>query len=187
MEFQLSYFKSAKMMLSKCFTRYVSIFGKLSTGYRTGKGQFPFQSQRKAITNNVHTTTQLHSSHTLAKKYSKSSKMGFNDHEPPNVQAGFRKGRGTRDQIDNIHWNIHFCLPTTPMPLTVWVIKNCGKCLRRWEYQNTLPASWEICMQVNKQQLKLDMEQQTGPNWERSSQGCILSTCLCNLYEDYIM
>ena len=109
------------------------------------------------------------------------------NHEPPNVQAGFRKGRGTRDQIDNIHWNIHFCWLTTPMPLTVWVIKKCGKFLRRWEYQNTLPASWEICMQVNKQQLKLDMKQQTGPNWERSSQGCILSTCLCNLNEDYIM
>ena len=47
-------------------------------------------------------------------------------------------------------------------PLTVWIITNCGKFLKRWEYQTTLPASWETCMQVEKQQLELDMEQQTG-------------------------
>ena len=48
------------------------------------------------------------------------------------------------------------------MPLTVWITANYGKFLKRWEYQTTWPASWEICMQVKKQQLKLDMEQQTG-------------------------
>ena len=47
-------------------------------------------------------------------------------------------------------------------PLTVWITTNCGKFLKRWEYQTTLPASWEICMQVKKQQLEPDMEQQTG-------------------------
>ena len=44
----------------------------------------------------------------------------------------------------------------------VWITTNCGKFFKRWEYQNTLPASWEIYMQVKKQQLELDMEQQTG-------------------------
>ena len=53
-------------------------------------------------------------------------------------------------------------LSTTPKPLTVWITTNCGKFLKSWEYQTTLPASWEICMQVKKQQLELDMEQQTG-------------------------
>ena len=53
-------------------------------------------------------------------------------------------------------------LLTMPKPLTVWITTNCGKFLKRWEYQTTLPAFWEICMQVNKQQLELDMEQQTG-------------------------
>ena len=53
-------------------------------------------------------------------------------------------------------------LLTMPKPLTVWIIKNSGKFLKRWEYQTTWPASWEICMQVKKQQLELDMEQQTG-------------------------
>ena len=49
-----------------------------------------------------------------------------------------------------------------PNPLTVWITTNCGKFLKRWEHQTTLPDSWEICMQVRKKQLKLDMEQQTG-------------------------
>ena len=49
-----------------------------------------------------------------------------------------------------------------PKPLTVWITTNSGKFLKRWEYQTTWPASWEICMQVSKQQLELDMEQQIG-------------------------
>ena len=55
-----------------------------------------------------------------------------------------------------------YALLTTPKPLTVWIKTNCGKVFKRWEYQTTWPASWEICMQVNKQQLELDMEQHTG-------------------------
>ena len=53
-------------------------------------------------------------------------------------------------------------LLTTPKPLTVWITTDCGKFLERWEYHTTLPASWKICMLVKKQQLELDMEQQTG-------------------------
>ena len=52
-------------------------------------------------------------------------------------------------------------LLTKPKPLTVWITKNCGKFLKRWEYQTTWPASWEICIHVKKQQLELDMGQQT--------------------------
>ena len=55
-----------------------------------------------------------------------------------------------------------FVLLTMPKPLTVWITTNCGKFWKRWEYQTTWPASWEICMQVRKQQLELDMQQQTG-------------------------
>ena len=90
----------------------------------------------------------------------------------PDVQAGFRKGRGTRDQIANISWiiekvrefqkNIYSALLTMPKTLSVWITINCGKFWRRWKYQTTWPASWETCMQVRKQQLELDMEQQTG-------------------------
>ena len=77
MEFQLSSFKSWKMLLLKCCTQYASKFGKLSSGHRTGKGQFSFQSQRKVMPNNAQTTTELHSSHTLVKECSKFSKPGF--------------------------------------------------------------------------------------------------------------
>ena len=57
---------------------------------------------------------------------------------------------------------IKHVLLSMPKPLTVWITTNCGKLFNRWEYQTTWPASWEICMQVKKQQLELDMEQQTG-------------------------
>ena len=60
-------FKSLKMMLWKCCTQYASKFGKLSSGHRTGNGQFSFQSRRKAMPKNAQTTAQLHSSHTLVK------------------------------------------------------------------------------------------------------------------------
>ena len=53
-------------------------------------------------------------------------------------------------------------LLTMPKPLTVWITINYGKFWKRWEYQTTWPATWEICMQVRKQQLEVDMEQQTG-------------------------
>ena len=108
------------MMLSKCCTQYVSKFGKLSSGRRTGKGQFSFQSQRKAMPKNAQTTTQLHSSHTLVMlKILQARPQQYVNCEFPDVQARFRKGRGTRDQIANIHWimkkarefqkNIYFC------------------------------------------------------------------------------
>ena len=94
------------------------------------------------------------------------------NHELPDVQAGFRKGRGTRDQTANIHWtikkarefqkNIYFFFIDYTKAFTVWIKTNCGKFWKRWEYQTTWPASWEICMQVKKQPLELDMEQQTG-------------------------
>ena len=93
------------------------------------------------------------------------------NHELPDVQAGFIKGRGTRDQIANICWimekagefqkNIYFCFIDYTKAF-VWIRTNCGKFFRRQEFQTTLPAFWEICMQVKKQQLELDMEQQTG-------------------------
>ena len=56
-------------------------------------------------------------------------------------------------------------LLTMPKPFTVWITTKCGKFFKRWEYQTSWPASWEICMQVRKQQLGLDMEQQTGSKW----------------------
>ena len=96
----------------------------------------------------------------------------FMNCELPDVPAGFRKGRGTRDQIANILWiiekatgfqkNTDFWFIDYAKHLTVWITTNCGKFWKRWEYQTTRLASWEICVQVKKQQLELDMGQQTG-------------------------
>ena len=71
--------------------------------------------------------------------------------EHSDVQAGFRKGRGTREKIANICWifekekefqkNIYFCFLTMPKPLTVWITIKCGKFWKKWEYQTTWPAS----------------------------------------------
>ena len=96
-------------MLLECCTQYASKFGKLSHGHMTGKGQFLFQSQRKAMPKNVQTTIQLCSFHMLTKYYLKSFKLGISQYmnqELSGVQAGFRKGRGIRDQIASIHWII---------------------------------------------------------------------------------
>ena len=88
---------------------------------RTGKGQFSFQSQRKAMPKNAQSTTQLHSSHTskVMLKILQARLQKYVNREPPDVQAGFRKGRGTTDQIANMCWiikkqessrkNIYFC------------------------------------------------------------------------------
>ena len=91
------------------------------------------------------------------------------NHELPDVQAGFRKGRGTRDQIVNIRWvikkarefqkNIYFCFIDYAEAF-VWITAN-WKILQEMGISTTWPASWEICIQVKKQQLELDMEQQT--------------------------
>ena len=93
------------------------------------------------------------------------------NHELPDVQAGFKKGRGTRHQIANICWitekarefqkNTYFCFIDYAKAFDCVDHKKLWKILR-WEYQTTWPASWEICMQIRKQQLELDVEQQTG-------------------------
>ena len=110
------------MILRKCCTQYASKFGKLSSGHRTGKGQFSFQSQRKEMPKNGETTAQLHSSHSLANNAQNYLNQTSTVHDPwtSDVQAGFSKGRGTRGQIVNICWiiekarafqkNIYFCL-----------------------------------------------------------------------------
>ena len=162
-------------MLWKCCTQYASKFGKLSSGHRTGKGQLSFQSQRKAMPKNAQTTTQLHSSHILIKLCSKFSKPGFSNmwtvnflmfklvlekaEEPeiklPTSVGSSKKKESSRKTSTSV-------LLTVPKPLTVWITTNCRKFWKWWEYQTTWLASWKICMQVKKQQLELDMEQQTG-------------------------
>ena len=92
--------------------------------------------------------------------------------ELPDVQAGFRKGRGIRDQTANICWiiekarefqkNIYFYFIDYTSAFDCVIATNWGKFSKRWEYQPTLSVSWEIYICVKMQQLELDMEQQTG-------------------------
>ena len=131
----------------------------------------PKERQCQRMLKLPHNCSILHTSKVMLKILQIRLQQYLNN-ELPAVQTGFRKGRGTTDQIANIHWitekakefqkNIYFCLLTMSKPLTVWITTNCGKFFKRWEYQTTWPASWEICMQFKKQQLELDMEQQTG-------------------------
>ena len=109
------------------------------------------------------------------------------NHELPDFQAGFRKGRGTRSNCQHLlnHWKSKR-VPEKHLFLLywlcqsfdcVWITTNCGKFFKRWEYQTTWPVSWEICMQVRKQQLELDVEQ-TVPNQERSMSSLYIVTLL---------
>ena len=96
----------------------------------------------------------------------------YMNQELPDVQAGFRKGRGTRDQIANICWiikkarefmkNIYFCFIDYAKAFDCVDHNKLWKILKKMGNQTTLLAAWETCMRVKKQQLKPDMEQQTG-------------------------
>ena len=161
-------------MLWKCCTQHASKFGKLSSGHRTGKGIFipiPKKSNVKECSNYCTIAPISHASKVMLKILQVRLQQ-YKNQELPDVQAGFRKGRGTRDQIANICWiikkarefqkNIYFCFIDYAKAFDCVDPTNCGKLFKRWEYQTTWPASWEICTQVKKEQLKLDMEQQTG-------------------------
>ena len=141
-------------MLWKCCTHYASKSGKLLSGHRTGKGQFSFQSPKRQCQrqcSNYRTIVLI--SHT-SKVCSKFSKPGFNSMWTMNFLM-FKLDLEKAEQIPNIHWIIikarefqktSSALLTIPKPLTVWITTNCGKFLKRWEYQITWPDSWEtVC------------------------------------------
>ena len=154
-------------MLWEYCTQYASKFGKLSSGHRTGK--VSFHSDPKDM---YHRIAVISLARKVMLKILQAKLQQYMNHELPEIQAIFRKGWGTRDQIANIHLIIEKAresrksytatLLTMPKPLTVWITTNYGKFWKRWKYQTTWPASWEICMQVRKQQLELDIEQWTG-------------------------
>ena len=138
-----------------------------------------FQSQRKAVPKNTQMNTQLHSSHTPVKQCSKFSKPGFSSTwtvsfqmfklvlekaEEPEIKLP--SSSGTSQKQGSSRKTSIYTLLSLPKPLTVWITAKSGKFWKRWEYQTTWSASWEICMQVRKQQLELDMEQQTGSKSE---------------------
>ena len=162
MEFQLSCFKSWKMMLWKCCTQYASKFGNQQCPQDWKRSVFipiPKKGNDKECSNYRTIALISHASKVML-KILQATLQQYVNRELPDVQAGFRKGRGTRDQIANIHWiiekarefqkNIYFCFIDYAKAF-VWITINCGKFWKRWEYQTTWPASWETCMQVRKQ------------------------------------
>ena len=174
MEFQLSYFKSWKMMLWKCCTQYASKLENSAVAQDWRRSVFipiPKKGNAKECSNYRTIALISHASKVILKILQARLQQYVNC-ELPDVQAGFRKGRGIRDQIatsagsskkqESSRKTSISALLTMPKPLTMWTTINCGKFFKRWEYQTTWPASWETCMQVRKEQLELDMEQQTG-------------------------
>ena len=145
-------------MLWKCCTQYASKSGNLSSGHRTGKGQFSFQSQRKNAKecSNYHSIAlNLHASKVIVKIFQARLQQYVN-WEFPDIQAGFRKGRGTRDQIPNIRWitektrefqkNIYFCFMDYAKAF-VWITRNCGTFFKsRPPY---LPLEKSVCRSRN--------------------------------------
>ena len=107
------------------------------------------------------------------------------NHEIPDVQAGFRKGSGTRDQIANICWIIKKARElkkksislTAPKPLTVWITTDYGKFFKRWGLLRNLYAGQKATVRTRH----------GTTDWLQIWKGCILSPCLFNLYAEYIM
>ena len=148
---------------------------------------------------NAQTTAQLYSSHKLVKECSKFSKPGFTwvvnfqmfkldlkKAEEPEIKLPASVG-SSKKQESSRKTSISALL-TMPKPLTVWTTTNFGQFLKRKEYQATWSASWEICMQVRKQQLRVG---HGTTDWFQIGkgvfQGCILSPCLFNLYAEHTM
>ena len=121
---------------------------------------------------NYHTITFMSHASKVMLKILQAWHQQYMNQELPDVQDGFWRGSRTSDQIANICCTMKnqrssrkssaSASLTTLKPLTVYIKTNCGKFLKRWKYQTTLPASWETCMKVKKQQLELDMERWTG-------------------------
>ena len=128
---------------------------------RLENNQFSFQSQRKALPKNAQTAAQLHSSHMPAKWYPKFSKPGFNSMWTVNLQMFklvLEKAKepeikvptsdGSSEKQESSRKTSISALLTIPKPLTAWITTNCGEFWKRWAYQTTWPAWWEICMQT---------------------------------------
>ena len=187
-------------MLCKCCTHCASKFGKLSSGHRSGKGQFSFQFQRKAMPKNAQTTAPLHSSHTLVimLKILQAKLQQYMNRELPYVQAGFRKIRGTRDQIANICWVMekqessrktsNFCFIDYGKAFDCVDHNKLWKILKEVELPDHLTcllrnlyAGQEATVRIGH---GITDWFQTGKG---VCQGCILSPCLFNFYAEYIM
>ena len=138
---------------------------------KVGFHPIPKEGNAKECSNYCTTALISHASKIMLKILQARLQQCIN-RELPDVQAGFRKADEPKIKLPTSAWSLKkqecsrktsiSVLLTMPMPLTVWIAINCGKLWKRWEYQTTWSTSWETYMQVRKQQLELDMDQQTG-------------------------
>ena len=187
-------------MWLKCCTQYANKLGKLSSGQRTGKGQFSFQSLRKAMPKNVQTTVQLYSPHTskVMFKMLQARLQRYVNRELPDVQAGFRKGRWTRDQIANICYiinkarefqkNIYFCF------IDYTKAFDCIDHNKLWKILKEMGIPDHLTCLLRNLYAGQEATVRTGHgtmDWFQIGKGvhqsCILSPSLFNLYAEYIM
>ena len=129
-------------MLWKCCTQYASKLGKLSSGHRTGKGQFSFQSQRRGNTKeclNNHTIALISHTSKVMLKILQARLQQYVNHELPDVQAGFIKGKVTRDQIANICWIIKKSnrVPEKHLLLLHWLCQSLWLCGSQQTVENS--------------------------------------------------
>ena len=136
---------------------------------------------------NLNTTALISHASKVMLKILQARLQQYVNCELPDVQAGVRKGKGTRDQCqhpmdhrksESSRKTSISAVLTVPKPLTVWITINCGNFWKRWEYQTTWSASWETYMQVRKQQLELDMNNRVVPNRKRSTSRLHIVTLL---------
>ena len=187
------------MVLLKCCVQCASKIGKLSSGHRTGKGQFnsgPKEKQSQRVFKLPHHWNISHTSKVML-KFLQARLQQYVNQELLEVQARFRKGRGTRGQIASIHWIIENARKfrktsisaslTTPKPLTVWITTNCGKFLE-------LGIPDHLTCLLRNLYAGQEARVRTGhgtKDWFPIAKGvcqvCMLSPCLFNLYAEYIM
>ena len=187
-------------MLWKCFTQYTSKFGKLSSAHRTGKCVFipiPKKGNAKECSNYRTIALISHTSKVML-KILQASLQHYVNLELPDVQAGFRKGRGTRDQIVSIHWiiekarefqkNIYFCF------IDYTKAFDCVDHNKLWKILKEMGIPDHLTCLPQNLYAGQEATVRTGHGitdlfkigrWVHK--GCILSPCLFNVYAEYIM
>ena len=188
-------------MLWKCCTQYARKFGKLSNGHRTGKGQFSFWSQRKAMPKSAQTTTQLYSSHMLVKQCSKFSKPGFRSMWTMNFQMfklDLEKAEKPEIKLptsieslkkqENSRKNIYFCFIDYAKAF------DCVDHNKLWKILKEMGIPDHLTCLLRNLYASQDATVKTGQgtaDWfqigKGVGQGCISSPYLFNLYTEYVM
>ena len=182
-------------MPSRCCIHCISKSERPSSGHRTGNGQSSSWFPRRVVLKNVLTIRQLLSSPVLVRSCLKSCMLGFCIMQTKNLQMSkmdldkkeepeikLPTFAGSQRKLGNSRETSTSVSSTRPKPLTVWIITNCEKLLKRWGYQTILPVSWETCMRVKKQQSEPSMEQLTGSRLRKEYDRAVCCYPVCVIY-----